>query len=410
MCVLVDRFGNGLNVGVARSVRSTCFEHYALVNAPSTLCARENAASSGQYLMAALSASFVGTGLVRFAYAPLLPALINRGWFPSTAAIYLGAANQVGYLLGALLAGPAAKRINSIRTLQGACVLASLSLLACASPVSVAWFFVWRLLSGVSGGAIVVLFAPTILSFIPENRRGVASGTMFLGLGLGIVTSGTVIPSLLQQGLRQTWLALAGIASLATAATWRNWPSGQANIPTPLSGLDQRASRSKCVSTRFVYAEFMAISLAPLAPMMFLADFVVRSLHVSSRAGSACWILYGIGATLGPLIYGSLVDNAGVRTSIPLLFLLQGMVLIGFVQSNDLRTIAALSVLAGTFPSGIIPLALAWLRELFPGDLDLQNRVWTRSAVVVAISQALAGYTYSAILTTTQMGTECFSP
>src|SRR5678816_1129233 len=52
--------------------------------------------------IAALCANLVGIGLARFGYTPLIPALIAAGWFPPSAAVYLGAANLAGYLAGAL--------------------------------------------------------------------------------------------------------------------------------------------------------------------------------------------------------------------------------------------------------------------------------------------------------------------
>ena len=50
---------------------------------------------------AALCATLVGIGLSRFAYTPLIPALIDAGCFTPGQAAYLGAANLVGYLAGA---------------------------------------------------------------------------------------------------------------------------------------------------------------------------------------------------------------------------------------------------------------------------------------------------------------------
>ncbi len=53
-------------------------------------------------VLSATAALLVGIGLARFAYAPLLPAVIAQGWFAPGAAAYLGAANLLGYLAGAL--------------------------------------------------------------------------------------------------------------------------------------------------------------------------------------------------------------------------------------------------------------------------------------------------------------------
>src|ERR1700682_2957443 len=67
---------------------------------------------------AGLCASLVGLGLARFAYTPLIPALIAAKWFSPADAVYLGAANLAGYLAGALVARQLGARLGSVRTLR----------------------------------------------------------------------------------------------------------------------------------------------------------------------------------------------------------------------------------------------------------------------------------------------------
>src|SRR3546814_14051351 len=43
--------------------------------------------------LAGLAATLVGNGIARFAYTPLIPALIAAGWFAPAEAVYLAAAN-----------------------------------------------------------------------------------------------------------------------------------------------------------------------------------------------------------------------------------------------------------------------------------------------------------------------------
>lgn len=57
-----------------------------------------------RWVCAGLSASLVGLGLARFAYTPLIPALIDADWFAPADVVYLGAANLTGYLAGTLAA------------------------------------------------------------------------------------------------------------------------------------------------------------------------------------------------------------------------------------------------------------------------------------------------------------------
>src|ERR1700752_247338 len=68
--------------------------------------------------LAGLCASLVGLGLARFAYTPLIPALIAAKWFSPSDAVYLGAANLAGYLAGALIAREFGARAGSVRTLR----------------------------------------------------------------------------------------------------------------------------------------------------------------------------------------------------------------------------------------------------------------------------------------------------
>ena len=125
-----------------------------------------------RYLFAALSTSFIGAGLVRFAYTPLLPVLIESRWFDTSATVHLSAANPAGALFGAVTSTWSARRCSKVFILRGMNLLATLSLLACAFPISLEWYFSWRFLSGVATGATIVLVAATFLPHVPADRKG----------------------------------------------------------------------------------------------------------------------------------------------------------------------------------------------------------------------------------------------
>src|ERR1700746_3712018 len=191
-----------------------------------------------------LCANLVGVGLARFAYTPLIPALIAAHWFSASATVYLGAANLAGYLAGALLGRPIAARAGGATALGGMMVAASAAFFACAFPLSFGWFFVWRFASGVSGGALMALAAPVVIPHIKPSRRRRASGAIFTGVGLGIAASGTLVPLLMRAGLAQTWFGLGAVALLLTVISWGGWPREQlpqihqpSAPPSPRSGL-----------------------------------------------------------------------------------------------------------------------------------------------------------------------------
>jgi predicted MFS family arabinose efflux permease len=345
-------------------------------------------------IAAGLCASLVSIGLARFAYTPLIPSLIQAHWFSASDVVYLGAANLVGYLIGALIGHPLARRTSNKSALRLMMLGVTLSFFACGFPLSVSWFFGWRLLSGIAGGSIMVLVAATVLPHVPASRRGLASGAIFLGIGLGIAGSGTIVPPLLSLGLRDTWFGLGALALVLTAASWFGWPSAT-YAATVTSSIDEaKAVTDPRVYLLFAQYAFMAAGLVPA--MMFLVDYVARGLGAGPHAGALIWVIYGLGAIIGPVSYGFLADKLGARLSIRLVLVVQAIAVSLLSISSSFSALALLAVILGSFPPGIVPLALARVHELIPNHHQ-QQVAWSRATVSFATFQAIAGFAYSAL-------------
>ncbi|WP_077038227.1 YbfB/YjiJ family MFS transporter [Pelomonas sp. KK5] len=351
-----------------------------------------SSSSSLRPMLAALSASLVGIGLARFAYTPLLPAIIAAHWFAASQAGYLAAANLMGYLIGALVAVPLAARMPARTVLRGMMAATAASLLACAWPLSFAWFCAWRIVSGIGGGALMVLAAPAVLPAIPAERRGAASGLIFMGVGLGVAASGTLVPLLLQWGLTQTWLALGLISLALTALAWTAWPASSAvatTAPAPVAA----AAPQRVPGLARVYAAY-ALNAAGLVPhMVFLVDYVARGLGEGLAAASRYWIAYGLAAIAGPVLAGRLADRIGFRAALRVAHVLQaaavGMTALGLFGAAGLLVS---SIVCGAFTPGIVPLVLGRVRELLADRPALQHAAWSRATTAFALLQALAAY------------------
>jgi len=339
-------------------------------------------------VLAALAANLVGIGLARFAYTPLIPALIEAGWFGASDAVYLGAANLAGYLAGALSARHAAAQAPLAAVLRLAMLLAGLSFFASAWPLSFAWYFCWRFLAGLAGGALMALAAPAVLAWVPAIRRGLAGGVIFTGVGLGIAASGTLVPLLLRLGLVETWCGLGLLALLLTALAWNAWP-GESTMPPQAP---QRRSETRL---RALYVEY-ALNAAGLVPhMVFLVDFIARGLGRGVEAGAGFWVLFGIGAMAGPVLAGRLADRIGFRAALRLALALQSLAVAAPALSADSATLALSSLLTGAFVPGVVPLVLGRVHELLPGDPAGQRAAWSLATTAFALGQALGAYGFS---------------
>ena len=345
-------------------------------------------------IIAGLCASLVSIGLARFAYTPLIPSLIQAHWFSASDVVYLGAANLVGYLVGALIGHPLARRVGNATALRLMMAAVTLSFFACGFPLSLSWFFGWRLLSGIAGGAIMVLVAATVLPHVPVNRRGLASGAIFLGIGLGIAASGTLVPPLLSLGLQNTWFGLGLLALMLTAASWFGWPRAVTPAVAVATEHSQQSPTPPALYLLFAQYAFMAAGLVPA--MVFLVDFVARGLGAGAHVGALIWVMYGLGAIVGPVSYGFLADKLGARLSIRIVLVVQAITLGLLAISHGFLALALLAVILGSFPPGIVPLALARVHELVPNHHQ-QQIAWSRATVSFATFQAVSGFAYSAL-------------
>ncbi len=337
---------------------------------------------------AALCALLVGIGLGRFAYTPLIPALAAAEWFTASDAAYLGAANLAGYLAGAALARMLAARTSTRYTLRGGMLLASVAFFACAQPFPFEWFFLWRFIAGICGGILMVLAAPTVLPFVPTNRQGLAGGVIMTGVALGIALSGTMVPLTLELGLTETWAALGILATLLTAIAWHGWPAapngGETAVKTsPPPGL--RVLKS-------LYIEYCLNAMGLVPHMVFWVVFIVRGLNQGLDVGAMYWVVFGVGAMLGPVSMGYLADRIGSLWALRLGYLLQA-VFVGVVAVTDnTAVLIASSLVMGAFVPASTTLVLIRLRHVIGHDAGAQTGGWRLATIAFAFGQAVGGY------------------
>jgi predicted MFS family arabinose efflux permease len=360
-------------------------------NASHTRAVRLEEVPGWRITAAGLCASLVGIGIGRFAYTPLIPAIIGAHWFSASMVFYLGAANLAGYLAGVLLTRPAAHRIKSTSLLRSAMLLATIACFACAVPMSLSWYFAWRFAAGLSGGVIMVLAASVVLPHTQASRRGIVSGVIFSGVGLGVAASGTLVPLLLRAGLPETWCGLGALSALLTVASWSSWPRHAA--ATPERTVIRTRRHPPHVHALLLEYGLNAAALVP--HMVFLVDFVARGLGRGVNVGSDYWVIYGLGAVVGPLLTGHLADRAGFAAALRLAYLVQAAAIAIPLVTTGFAGLLVSSLVVGAFTPGIVPLVLGRIHELIPHDAGAQRAAWSRVTASFAVFQAVAAYGFS---------------
>lgn len=347
--------------------------------------------------LAGLAATLVGVGLARFAYGPLLPAMVVAGWATPAGAAFIGAANLAGYLVGALTARSLATLVAPPVLIRAMLVLASAGFFGCALDLGAAWLSVWRFAAGFAGALLVVLAPPLVLATAPAALRGRLGGVIFTGVGIGVVVSASLVPMLIAHSLTTAWLGLGVASSIAATAGWSGWPPAGRLPPAGAAAIGTGAALPAGLASVLVVYGLNALGLVP--HMVFLVDFVSRGLDAGITAGALCWAAFGLGALAGPLAAGRLADGVGFARAIRIGLVLElGGVALPLLTAA-MPALWVSSAIAGAFTPGIVPLVLGRVQELVP--LEERTRAWGWATTSFALAQAAAAYALSTVFAAT---------
>lgn len=334
-------------------------------------------------------ATLIGIGIARFAYTPLIPALISADWYTHSQAAYLGAANLAGYLAGALLGRFKMQGNNPAPLIRAMMLLTALSMAACAlQDLGYLWAAAWRIVSGYTGGVIIVTAAPAVIAATPPKRRGLVAGLIFAGIGIGVIASGTLVPFLIKTGGPiGAWLGLAALAAVLSLAAWTGWPKSM-----DMNGTGAKGRFGGAVMALFTEYGLAAFGLVP--HMIFFVVFIAHGLSRGLQAGALCWIAFGIGATLLPPLSGRIADWIGFKRALRLGLVVEAAAVGLPVVATGMAALMISGFLVGGLLIGIVGLVLGRIHD-FVDDSRMRARAWAFATTSFAVGQAAAGYAFT---------------
>jgi len=143
---------------------------------------------------------------------------------------------------------------------------------------------------------------------------------------------------------------------------------------------------------RALYSGYALNALGLVPHMIFLVDFIARGLGQGLDTGAEYWVLFGLGAIVGPLLSGHLADRAGFGPAPRLAFLIEAFAVALPAFSSGSVWLIVSTVVVGAFTPGIVPLVLGRVHELLRHHPDAQKGAWSKAITSFAIAQAFAAY------------------
>jgi MFS family permease len=290
----------------------------------------------------AATALAVAMGIGRFAFTPLLPLMVRDGSLVPSAGAWLAAANYLGYLAGALIAGRLGLSASALMRAS----LAGIALATAAIGVLdglAAWISL-RFAAGVLSAWALVAVSAWALQHLARARRPDLSGLVYSGVGLGIAFAGLFCLIGAQPGVTASrlWLALGALAALAVrlVSFLVDRPLEVSSWPHSAPGPDG-AGRSH---TGLVIS-YGLLGFGYVLPATFLPALAREVVDDPLMFGLA-WPVFGVAAALSTIAAGRRLAHANrLRVwAISHLLMAAGVVLPGVWLAPAAIAIAALAV------------------------------------------------------------------
>ena len=281
-------------------------------------------------------------GFGRFAYTLILPGMRDALGLSYAQMGLIASGNFLGYLASALVSGLLAARLGPRLVVIAGLALTGSTMVVTGLAQGFEAAVAARTVTGVGSAAGNVPAMSLVSSWFARSRRGLASGFLVAGSGIGLLIAGQVVPRLIavggDQGWRMSWFVLGALVlGLALVAglllcnhprekglrpLWTELESGSADPePQPsASGSLGRVWRSRSIwHLGLVYAAF---GFSYIIYATFFAAHLLRSGLLESEAG-ALWGAVGLLSLGSGVLWGSVSDRLGRRQALALVFAVQ---------------------------------------------------------------------------------------
>lgn len=346
-------------------------------------------------------------GFGRFLFTATLPDIMTQLSLSTVIAGWLASVNYSGYFIGALIAMFVPQRLTWQMLIAWTAVSIVTTMLLVVPNLSLNFWYVIRLLSGIASGVAMILSSSLVIQSFSDECRSLLSALHYAGIGVGISASAVLTWWLLTLGYHFDiiWL-VAGIISLpllwllyairpenSTPFKSKANNSQTSQLQTSKQQAAELKYGSKRLSVQQTYLNFKrslyeaaadhtkAIALLSASYMLagfgyitsatFLPVMATQRLTTQSYAGLLIWLVVGIFAMLSNPIWGALAKRIGETKTLMGLTLLQAFGMCLPILSDGAIGLYGNAVILGLTFVGMVSMTLNLIKNINPAYSNL---------------------------------------
>ena len=245
-------------------------------------------------------------GLVRYAYSPLVPAMIDQDWLSSSQVGYLGTVNFVGNFIGAFLCAWFSRRFSGGVVCRVALLVGFISVGLSAIDFGPWWLAGCRFMAGLTAAGGMILTPALVAQGIADKQRGKLISIVFAGSGLGVIILSLTLPSIAGENPTIGWLYTAGLTLVCLVIAWPGLKTRSQQFTAAEEGSSHTVYRGRLILLGITYL-FAAAAIVPHS--LYLAAYIHEVLKQPLSFSMMVYAIYGAGIMLGGPVMGGLVSR-----------------------------------------------------------------------------------------------------
>ncbi|MBI3433679.1 MAG: YbfB/YjiJ family MFS transporter [Proteobacteria bacterium] len=316
--------------------------------------------------LGAIVALAVGLGIGRFAYTPIVPAMIDALGLNASAAGAIASANFLGYLAGAVAAASPRMRGSRRAWLLAALVVNGAAMVLMGATASLVPQLALRFANGAASAGILVFASSLVFELPVVGAKRNFTSWYFTGVGFGIIVSAASVALLLRAGAgwELLWLTNGAICVAGLLAVAILIPAVRRPPAAPALKLVSSAAARPRAHIVVAYGLF---GFGYVITATFLVEIVRRSPDIAALE-PWIWIVFGVCALPSIVVWNALGARIGVRGAYAVACIVEAIgVAASVLWSSIAGVLLAAIFLGGTF-MGITALGLAAARDQTHGD------------------------------------------
>jgi sugar phosphate permease len=268
-------------------------------------------------------------GFGRFAYSMINPSMIDGLGLSYAQVGKLAAGNFVGYLILAIVGGFMAARLGPKIVISLCLALMGITMILTGLAKTYGFALAMRTLTGLgNGGAFVPAMALGSIWF-SARKRGLATGIVTAGIGIGFALSGVIVPPILSaygaEGWRFCWYYLGVIVlvlAVITCGFLRNRPEdlGLKQLGSSASEDKSEGEKAKELEWGKVYKYgsmwhlgivYLIFGFSYVIYINFFATFLVKEMGWTHSEAGRLFTFLGFLSIFCGLLWGGISDVIG---------------------------------------------------------------------------------------------------